>query len=157
MTVDQLAAELQGIGEDFPRDLNEVMLQAAAIIVEEIKANPNLPTDTGALRNSIQGRVQDGIFGISMRDYGYFQNFGVKGTNNTKAQTSVPDIVKQILPPSSGDTYSFNPKNKMIGGDLPFGARVSIHERGLGAKNFIQFDTLAERLAQIINQNLDLQ
>lgn len=157
MTVDQLADYLSDIGEGLPQDLNQAMLNAADIVIQEIKSNPNFPVNSGQLRNSLQARVTDGVFGITMRDYGYYQNYGVKGTQNTRSQRAVPDIVRAILPPTSGDTYAFNPQNKMIGGELPFGVRVAIHQRGLNAKNFIDFEQVAIRLEELINQNFNIQ
>jgi len=44
----------------------------------------------------------------------------------------------------------------MIAGDLPFGVRVSIHKNGLNGKNFFVIEDLVDRMAELINENLEL-
>ena len=157
LSPEQIAAQLQDIGTDLPQSLEVALQQAAAIAIEEIKQNPNFPVDTGRLKNSLQARIIDGQFlGITMLNYGYYQNFGVEGTRNATRQFGVDDIVKTFLPPREGDTYKFNKQNKMIGGDLPFGARVNIHRNGLNAKRFFDTEDLIDRVIEIVNQNFEL-
>ena len=157
LTPDQIAAALEDIGENIPVSLDTAINNAAQILMNEIKNDPNFPVDTGALRDSLKIRAIDGqYFGISMADYGFYQNYGVKGTSNASTQFGVPETVSAFLPPREGDTYSFNPKFKMIGGDLPFGVRVSIHKKGLNGKQFFDIDNLVDRMAELINENLEL-
>ena len=157
LSPDQIAAQISDLGTDLPESLNVALQQAAAIAIEEIKQNPNFPVNTGRLKNSLEARIIDGQFlGITMENYGFFQNFGVEGTQNTKQQFGVDDIVKTFLPPREGDTYKFNNKNKMIGGDLPFGVRVSIHRNGLNGKRFFDTFELVDRVVEIANQNFEL-
>ena len=157
LSPEQIAAQLQDIGTDLPQSLEVALQQAAAIAIEEIKQNPNFPVNTGRLKNSLQARIIDGQFlGITMLNYGYYQNFGVEGTQNTTRQFGVDDIVKTFLPPREGDTYKFNKQNKMIGGDLPFGARVNIHRNGLNAKRFFDTNDMIDRVVEIVNQNFEL-
>jgi len=157
LSPEQIAAQIEDIGIDMPNSLAIALENAAMIAIEEIKSNPNFPVDTGRLRNSLQARMVDGQFlGISMENYGFFQNFGVEGTQNTTNQFGVDEITKSFLPPREGDTYKFNKQKKMIGGDLPFGARVMIHRNGLNAKRFFDINELVDRVVEIANQNFEL-
>jgi hypothetical protein len=158
LTPEQIAAAIEDIGESIPVNLETAINNAAQVLINEIKNNPNFPVDTGALRDSLSVRLIDNqYFGISMADYGFYQNYGVKGTNNATHQFGVPEEVSAFLPPREGSsTYWFNPKNKMIGGDLPFGVRVAIHRNGLNGKQFFDINELVDRMAELINENLDL-
>ena len=157
LSPEQIAAQIEDLGIDIPQSLSLALEQAARIVIEEVKSNPNFPVNTGRLRDSLQARIIDGQFlGITMLNYGYFQNFGVEGTINTRTQFGVDDIVKTFLPPREGDTYKFNKQNKMIGGDLPFGARVFIHKNGLNAKRFFDTEDIINRVVEIANQNFEL-
>jgi hypothetical protein len=44
----------------------------------------------------------------------------------------------------------------MIGGDLPFGVRVSIHQRGLNAKQFLDIESFVNQVAEYVNENLEI-
>lgn len=157
LTPEQIAAQIEDIGIDIPQSLNDSIFAAAQLVVEELKANPDFPVDTGNLRNSLRARIIDGQFlGITMLNYGYFQNFGVAGTANTKRQFGVDPIVASFLPPREGNTYSFNKQKTMIGGDLPFGVRKSIHKNGLNGKMFLDMESLVDRVVELVNQNFEL-
>lgn len=157
LSPDQIAAALNDIGEEIPVSINTAINNAAQVLMNEIKNNPNFPVDTGALRDSLNIRAIDGqYFGITMADYGFYQNYGVKGTSNETTQFGVPEEVSAFLPPREGSTYSFNPGKTMIGGDLPFGVRISIHRKGLNGKQFFDIYELVDRMAELINENLEL-
>jgi len=89
------------------------------------------PRNTGALAGSIKTMVNVArdIITIStkMFDYGYFQDSGISG------------IEKRV----TKNPQSFNPPGKftgnwkMIGGNLPYGARVSIYKKGIQPQPFI--------------------
>jgi len=157
LTPEQIAREIEGIGTDLPRDLGGAIDAATQEVLEAIRANAPIG-DTGALRDSInaQFNAADLTLGISMLAYGYFQNFGVAGTKNEKLQFGVPEVVANVLPPRSGNIYSFNPEKQTIAGDLPFGVRKSIHQKGLNAKQFLDLDSFVNRVAELVNQNLEL-
>lgn len=157
LTPDQIAAAINDVGESIPTSLQTAINNASQVLMNEIKNNPNFPVNTGRLRDSLQVRVIDGqYFGIAMADYGFYQNYGVKGTNNSTTQFGVPEEVSAFLPPREGSTYSFDPSKKMIGGDLPFGVRVAIHKNGLNGKQFFDIYELVDRMAELINENLEL-
>jgi len=155
-TPEQIEREITDLGVDLPQDLGAAINSAANEVVERLKASA--PLDTGSLKESIRAEfnTQDFTLGISMLDYGYFQNFGVVGTENQTTQFGVPDNVSKVLPPRSGATYSYDSSNKTIGGDLPFGVKVSIHQRGLNAKQFLDLESFVDRVANIVNENLNL-
>ena len=155
LTPEQIAAQINDIGENIPQALFRSIETAANIAIEEIKAN--MPYDTGALKNSLKARIVDDQFlGITMLDYGWFQNFGVEGTKSSGTVLGVSEIVKEFLPPRNGDKYSFNKDKRMIGGDLPFGVRTSIHQKGITGKGFIDMEQLTDRVVELVNENLEL-
>jgi hypothetical protein len=155
LTPEQISRQLEDIGTDMPRAIFEELELAARLAIREVRLD--VPIDSGKLRQSINASIiDDQYLGITMLDYGWFQNFGVKGTKNDTTQFGVSEIVKEFLPPRQGSTYSFNPNKKMIGGDLPFGVRVSIHQKGINAQNFINIEELVDRVVELVNQNLEL-
>jgi hypothetical protein len=149
----------ESLGEDLPQTLAQAIQEAADRAIEDVKNGlVTGPNASNALRDSIEAIVDESTLtlGIRMLDYGYFQNYGVTGTKNIKTQFGVPQVVKDVLPPRQGETYSFNPDNKMIGGDLPFGVRVKIHRDGLEAKQFLNIEAFTQRVADYVNENLEL-
>lgn len=155
LTAEQIAAQLADIGTDLPQILSEAIQAAANRTIEEVKRGA--PVDSGALRDSITARViDDQYLGISMLDYGWFQNFGVQGTKNTSTTFGVTPLVAEFLPPRNGSNYSFNNDKSMIGGDLAFGVRKSIHQKGLNAKSFINIDNIVDRITELVQENLEI-
>ena len=153
----QIFNALEDIGESIPQSLDDALFSAAQIVIDEIKSDPNFPVDSGALRDSLRARIIDGQFlGISMLNYGYFQNFGVQGTSNEKTQYGVDEVTKTFLPPRNGDKYSFDSSKQLIGGDLPFGVRKSIHKKGLNGQQFFDTAQMIDRIVEITNQNFEL-
>ncbi len=156
LTPEQIEREIADIGQDLPENLGEAIQSATQTALRQVKAEA--PVDSGALRDSISAEfdVETLTLGVSMLDYGFFQNYGVAGTKNEKRQFGVPEAVAEVLPPRAGDTYKFNKNKTMIGGDLPFGVRVSIHQKGLNAKQFLDLESFIEGVANIVNENLEL-
>lgn len=156
LTPEQIAREIEDLGTDLPQDLGAAITSAANIAIERIRAAA--PVNTGSLASSIRAEfdVEDLTLGVSMNDYGFFQNYGVVGTKNQTIQFGVPEVIADVLPPRTGDTYSFNPTKTMIGGDLPFGVKVSIHQRGLNAKQFLDLESFVNQVAELVNENLEL-
>ena len=156
LTPEQIAREIQDIGTDLPQDLGAAITSAANIAIERIRAAA--PVNTGSLASSIRAEfdINDLTLGVQMNDYGFFQNFGVAGTKNATIQFGVPEVISEVLPPRTGDTYSFDPTKRMIGGDLPFGVRVSIHQRGLNAKQFLDIEAFVNQVAEYVNENLEI-
>lgn len=150
MNLEQFTQALQGFGEEL-RTIDDELLEIGGLLVDALKRAA--PRDSGALRNSIEAVVQDNSIQIEMLAYGVFQNFGVDGMNRQVAQ-SVPFGIDPR--PAAGDKYGFSGNYEMIGGDLPFGARVSIYEKGLRPQNWFDLDTLANQITEEIANRRDI-
>ena len=89
------------------------------------------PRNTGALAGSIKTMVNVArdIITIStkMFNYGYFQDSGISGTKERVSKN----------PQSFNPPGKFTGNWKMIGGNLPYGARVSIYKKGIQPQPFI--------------------
>lgn len=156
LSPEEIRREIEDIGTDLPQNLGDAIDRAASTVVQQVKQRA--PADSGALRDSIRAQFEtDNLtLGISMLDYGYFQNYGVVGTKNEKLQLGVPEPVSDVLPPRQAEKYSFNKNKTMIGGDLPFGVRKSIHQKGLSAKQFLDLESFVERVSGLVNENLEI-
>jgi|TARA_R110000851_G_scaffold246530_1_gene399181 hypothetical protein len=100
MTVDELVADLGMLGQELS-DPQSLLTELAEPIVAEMKRRA--PVDTGALRNSIGYTVNGNQIEFDMLYYGMFQNYGVKGTQDS---TALP-VPFGLLQPRVGNTYSF--------------------------------------------------
>lgn len=153
MDFNAFAREMEHIGEELPNDIEQSILQAAYIVVEEIRAQAP-KGDTNQLRDSIRARVINGEFlGISMKDYGWYQNYGVRGLNNKTQQFGVPTTVAQFLGVPPGYEFHFGTPS----GDKKPGKHYwGIHYPGIKGKMFFQIDRAVDRVIEIVNQNLEL-
>ena len=149
MTVDQFTAQLDGFGEE-AQDLTQILSQIAADITNEIKANLRTgPNAKGNLKRSIIASADPDGFEIEMLAYGVPQNYGVKGTRSSFGGIKA---IEEGLP-DSGKTMTFG-TYQTIGGDLPFGLRKHIAEKGIRPKNFFDMDDIKTEVAQRITQAL---
>lgn len=149
-SIDDFLQDLQGLGEQIT-NLESDLLEIGLRIVNQMKTQA--PVNTGSLRNSIQALVTSNSLEIQMLAYGLFQNYGVKGTRSGFA-FGVP---REISPqPRTGNQYSFNPENSMIGGNLPFGARVKIHQYGLKPQQFFDLDAIADQIEQELGNRIQI-
>ena len=89
------------------------------------------PRNTGRLASSIKDFVKvspDKVTITSkMLEYGYYQDSGISGTKQRVNKN----------PQSFNPPGKFTGEWKMIGGNLPFGARVSIYQNGIEPQPFI--------------------
>ena len=131
MTVDEFADQLGDFGQSL-EDISAILLQIAGPIVDDIKSQA--PVDTGALKQSVQARVQGDSLFIEMLYYGMFQNFGVNGTEDRIAD-EVPFGVSPR--PTSGPFYQFKQRRF-----------------GLPARRFFDVDLLSEIVADRVAQEL---
>lgn len=161
LTPEQIADQIADLGRDLPQTLASAIQEAADIAIERVKANLITGSSaTGALRSSIEAIVDESTMtlGVRMNDYGYYQNFGVKGTTN-KAQLSTDGLdaaTAEAFGVSEGYQFKFNSDNKMIGGNLPFGVRVKIHRDGLNAKDFLNIEAFTQQVADLVQENLEI-
>ncbi len=131
MTVDQFEQQLQNFGQSL-EDISAILLAIAGPIVDDIKSTA--PVDTGALKQSVQARVQGDSLFIEMLYYGMFQNFGVNGTEDRVA-TEVPFGVTPR--PLAEPFYAFKQRRF-----------------GLPSRNFFDVDLISEIVADRVAQEL---
>ncbi len=149
MTLDQFAEQLNTT-EQRLMNLTPILTEIGNQMTAELrmKAAGTFPNSTGRLAGSISLAVQPTEFNVTMLDYGAYQNYGVRGTDNATTQKDVEEGL-----PGAGREYQF--RSKTIGGDLQFGVRKSIAERGLDAKNWFSIARLTNdvklRLQTAIN------
>lgn len=154
MTVDDFVARIGNIGEQLDQITNRA-LAIAGPLVAEIKGRA--PVKTGALQGSIGvgiGGTADArsIF-FTMKNYGYFQNYGVQASPDSKTaknvnQTAVDEAVRFALPPSAGLKFSFGTKGS---GTRPWGAFYS----GLNAVGFFSMAEIQRRLVEGLNEDIN--
>ena len=131
MTLNEFEQQLEGFGQSLT-DISAILLQIAGPIVDDIKSGA--PVDTGALKQSVQARVQGDSLFIEMLYYGMFQNFGVNGTEGRVA-TEVPFGVSER--PTSEPFYEFKQRRF-----------------GLPSRGFFDVDLITEIVADGVAQQL---
>lgn len=146
MTVDEFVARIGNIGEQLDR-ITDRALAIAGPLVAEIKGRA--PVKSGTLQSSIGiGRnVNADIIFLTMKDYGYFQNYGVKGTSGSGSKVDgarggppqpVEPAVKFALPPSGENFFKF-------------GTKVT----GLNAIGFFSMAEIQRRLVEGLQADID--
>ncbi len=149
MTVEEFTRQLEGLGEEL-NDLQTILTEIGGRVVDDLKNSA--PVDDGNLRNSIRAIVGESELQIAMLNYGVFQNYGVDGTNRPVAD-GVPEF--GIEPqPAAGNKFGFSGDYQMIGGDLPFGARVKIYQLGIKPQRFFDIADISELVADYVEQAL---
>jgi hypothetical protein len=135
----------QFLGEytDQLEDLNSSLTPLVNQMVNDLKSDA--PDNKGDLRRSIVGAVRDYQVEFGMLGYGIAQNYGVKGTKSSYGVEPIQDGI-----PGAGSTMSF--KSKTIGGNLPYGVRKSIAEKGLKPKNWFDMDEMTQLIVDEITR-----
>ena len=131
MTVNEFEQQLGNFGQNL-EDITAILLQVAGPIVDDIKSQA--PVDTGALKQSVQARVQGDSLFIEMLYYGMFQNFGVNGTDDRVA-VEVPFGVSER--PTSEPFYAFKQRRF-----------------GLPSRGFFDVDLITQIVADGVAQQL---
>ena len=131
MTVNEFEQQLGNFGQNL-EDITAILLQVAGPIVDDIKSRA--PVDTGALKQSVQARVQGDSLFIEMLYYGMFQNFGVNGTDDRVA-VEVPFGVSER--PTSEPFYAFKQRRF-----------------GLPSRGFFDVDLITQIVADGVAQQL---
>jgi hypothetical protein len=94
---------------------------------------------TGALANSVRVTYDEKNQELItfMEDYGVYQDSGISGTKSLQSPND-----KSLYKPGK-----FKDSTKMIAGNLPFGARVSIAQKGFRPRPFIvpAYDRVVEQ------------
>jgi hypothetical protein len=153
--LDQMEADILGVAEGLVDDLPDAILEALQIYAREI-ASKAPRGKTGNLRNSIRAIVVGNQYGITMEYYGYFQNFGVSGTENNIG-LQVPSW--SPLQPRSGNAFKFTKKAISPDSGLSFPARRTIARFGITPKRFFlttdqDMTTLVDRIFNIIENQI---
>lgn len=146
MTVEEFNARLSQFGQN-ATDLSDILANIGAEITSQIKRAA--PVDTGALRASISFQVSMNSLEMEMLNYGVFQNYGVKGTEEDPGAVSTPDGIFGVAA-----NYKFQFKSKTIGGSLPFPVRRSIAQRGLKPKNFFNLRDITDEVVERLTEEL---
>lgn len=154
---------LEDLGEELPQSLGDALQAAADEAIETVKSKLTTgPEATGALMSSIQGIVNDSDYTLSfmMNDYGYYQNFGVRGTNNTTTQEGLDENTALAFGVTEDYEFSFKKETKRIAksSGLNYGARWNIAHDGLNAKEFFNIEQFTQQVVDIINEsnNIDI-
>lgn len=127
MTVDDFIADLTALGEELS-DPQSVLTEIGSELVSQMRADA--PVDTGALRSSINYIVNGNTLEFSMLYYGFFQNYGVNGTQDSLG-TPVPAF--GVLQPTSPPYYAFRTRRF-----------------GLRPQPFFNMDNLTNQIANVI-------
>jgi len=146
MTVDELNARLSTFGQN-AIDLSDILTNIGAEITSQIKQTA--PVNTGALRSSISFKVNPNSLELNMLNYGIFQNYGVKGTEEDPGAISTPSGIFGVAA-----NHRFQFKSQAIGGSLPFPVRRSIIRRGLKPKNFFSLIDITKEVVERLTEEL---
>ncbi len=128
MTVEEFDTFLSDIARD-AEDLVNNLIPTVNDIVNEIKAEA--PDNKGDLIRSIKGVVQGDTAEIIMFDYGYYQNYGVSGTE---------------------DSLGISIPSGIFGTPGPFSFQKRRY--GLPATEWYDFETIKQRLIDAAQETL---
>jgi len=154
MATDSIVAALRDLGRNIEQSTGNTYANAGFRIVEEIKLSmrqSQMRQRTGDLYRSVGFVLQGDSLVVAIKDYGFYQNFGVLGVNNNPGVRPVEFGLK----PKSGDKYAFTEESieqaketaRANGGHLP-GFIVENMRFGIRAKNFLHPDEWEDILAE---------
>jgi hypothetical protein len=150
MTVEDFMRDLNGLGTRVGR-MELHLLEVSAEIINDMISEA--PIDTGDLRDSMKRYIENHRLRFTMLYYGPFQNYGVVGS---KTNQSVKDVQFGVLPrPASDNKYRFKDDPFPVGGDLPFGARLTIRRFGLKPQEFFDVVDIKNKIAVGIQERID--
>ncbi len=153
--IDDMMNDILAAAEGIEDDLPDAILEALQIYAREIASKAPVGK-TGNLRNSIRAIVVGNQYGITMEYYGYFQNFGVSGTESNVG-LAVPSW--SPMQPRSGNAFKFTKKAISPDSGLTFPARRTIARFGITPKRFFlttdqDMTTLVDRIFNIIENQI---
>lgn len=135
MDVNDFIAELEGFGQELS-NISPVLQELGDRITADMKADPNLPVASGALKTSIRAVVSDNKLEIDMLYYGAFQNYGVNGTSDNIANKVQFGVTPR---PTSEPFYAFK-KRKF----------------GLRPQQFFNLDLLEELVITTLTEETEI-
>lgn len=155
-SIEDLMDSLNGLGTQLDQiDLD--LLEVGGHLVNKIKSFQDFPRDTGSLFNSVKSRVEKTgsitLLKIQQLYYGAFQNYGVVGTQLDRARP-VPFGVEPR--PRVEPKYSFQMNDSPVGGDLPYGVRLSIRRKGLRARGYFDLNDLTRLFEEKLKERLQI-
>ena len=137
----------QDTAGEFTGSLDRELSSLATSIVDQMRRDaPVARQNGGALRNSIKINIDRNKFIIDMLKYGPYQNYGVLGA---ALGGPTKDVVEDEM---TGRKHQFGTQFEMIGGSLPFGARVNIHRFGINRQPFYNVEDIVEQMVETILQ-----
>ena len=157
LTPAQIEAAIADLGKDLPQTMGVVIQAAADQAIEDMKNRMDFNNNSSdGVRATIFSSLDETTMqlGITMKEHGYFQNFGVesyeKQGKNTY-QLPIDELTAEAFGTSPNTTFAFGTGNYAQDGK-PWGAYYS----GLNAKDFLQLELFVEQVADYVNQNLEL-
>ena len=85
-TFSDLVRDINTFVSRLPEGASQGLVLAGVRVSDQLKSDINSVqwnNSTGRLANSVAYAVYDNSLFISMNDYGYYQNYGVKGTDES--------------------------------------------------------------------------
>lgn len=132
------------LGEQL-EDLDIGLQRLATQIVDEMRRN--VPIDKGNLKESIQVTMDRFGFQISMLEYGFYQNYGVKPDANPSAGAHKP---------FGNEFGSIKQPFGVIVDDQVFGDFQYNNRRfGLPSRQFFDLDDYQERLIELVENQIE--
>lgn len=147
--------------------MEQELLDALRLFADELirayKTSPNLPVDTGALRNSIRAEVKTtGEVSIIYLRYGVYQDLGVRGYESGDKAPNSPFQYRRDNKPSASHFMEWATKR----GRNPYAVAANVAKFGIPARHFITdpsgqpliprsaLDVLEQSLAAAIETNI---
>ena len=119
------------------------------VIAQEELNKSGIKQQTGSLFRScqvtVEGTAEEPVYVLEFNDYGLFLDAGVQGTLSGRTGAGY-----------DGQSYRYSGQFKMIGGNLPYGARVNIYKFGIEPRPWVQnaIDAIADAAAAGFEQQL---
>ena len=132
------------------KGLNERLGSLAGEIQQRLIGG-DFQSRTGNLRRSMKTTLDGYGLTIEMLNYGYFQSFGVRGTQRGSSIGLPPEVASAF---GVAEGYNFQFKKKAISSEsgLPYPVRRSISRFGIKPKDFY-FTDIEDKLIEIITNN----
>lgn len=148
--IEELERQILAQSEYLEKGLNERLASLVGEIQEKL-IQGDFVSRTGNLRRSMNTILDNYGLTIQMLNYGFFQSFGVKGTQRGESIGLPPEVAAAF---GVSEGYNFKFKSKAISSEsgLPYPARVSIARFGIRPKDFY-FTDIEDKLLNILEDN----
>lgn len=138
------------VEKDVPAQLSKLVSEIQLELNSAFN-NGTLQEQSGNLRRSIKVILSGYDLSISMLAYGYFQSFGVNGTQQGSALGLPPEVATSF---GVREGYEYQFKSKVISEEsgLPYPVRKKIAEFGIKPKDFYPSD-IEDKIVEILIDN----